>query len=350
MFGLTSCFKEMGAISFNSKQEMLNYVQGVWMYEDEDENKNKNKNENSDKRFIVFKNEEIYIFGMSNYERALGEVYTERISNNEKLKDIKYESIVNDLEEKIFDDLLYVERASADKYDPDNGHYYDIKHKNGEILLDPDTFDMKIVVTEDGIKKGESNASFSDESQYILFKKVEDTPSLNSNTFVALFNSTKDKHIIKPNSFFPKTGTEYAEILKENYPGLENWILYEEGPTTVYSETGSPSSGGLLMYSVSNCIFWKNNQKNAVVYNTYDNTLIIKGDSYFGEDLYKYADWLLGEYPYKLSGSELFYMFRKEAQVSGGDKTFSKTVDNIEYRIDQSVLSGAGVIQIKLVS
>ena len=101
-------------------------------------------------------------------------------------------------------------------------------------------------------------------------------------------------------------------------------------------------------YNDSLCAFlWGSNNKNFVVYKPDDKHLIIQGNSSFGEELYKYADWLLEKYPYKLSGSELFDMFEKEAKVSGGAKSFSKTVDNVEYKIDQSVSAGSGVIQIK---
>ncbi len=332
-FGLTSCSKdskEEGAISFKSSQEMLNSVQGVWMYERKD--------------FIVFKDEEMYVFGTQDFEYVLGEIYLEKISKNEDFKAIEYQSITNNLEEKIFESPYVVPECNID-------------YKKGEILFNRSylykrdiDFNIKIVITKEGIKYGNENASFSSEYQYKLFKKVEDSPSLNSKTFEDLFDSTKDEHIIKPNPFFPKTGAEYAEILKENYPGLKDWTLYNDGDgtqSTVYVKHGNAAYGSLT-YNDSLCAFlWGSNNKNFVVYKPDDKHLIIQGNSSFGEELYKYADWLLEKYPYKLSGSELFDMFEKEAKVSGGAKSFSKTVDNVEYKIDQSVSAGSGVIQIK---
>lgn len=110
-FGLTSCSKdskEEGAISFKSSQEMLNSVQGVWMYERKD--------------FIVFKDEEMYVFGTQDFEYVLGEIYLEKISKNEDFKAIEYQSITNNLEEKIFESPYVVPECNID-------------YKKGEILF-----------------------------------------------------------------------------------------------------------------------------------------------------------------------------------------------------------------------
>lgn len=336
IFCLTSCTdvtnKEKDALSFESSQEMFDSIKGVWSFENK-----------GYKKFLVFKGEEMYVFDTEDFKHALSEIYTKKISKNESVSDVKFESIINNLEEIIFKSP-YVQFPS--EYENEDCYECDIEYEKGEILFD---FDEKIVITHNGIKCAKENSDLNCEDEYSLFKKVENIPSLNSKTFQVLFNNIKDKHVIESYPFFPKTGTQYAEILKENYPGLKNWTLYNEGDgeqSTIYFKNGDTNSG-LLDYNDSQCIFlWGSNKKDFAIYKAGDKTLIIQSNSSFGEELYKYADWLLSNFPYKLSGSELFEMFENEGTVSGGVKSFDKVIDHIEYKIDKSVTAGSGVIQI----
>ena len=154
--------------------------------------------------------------------------------------------------------------------------------------------------------------------------------------------------------FLPNTGTAYAKLLD-----VKDWVLYSEGDgekSTIYLKNGDSNSGALI-YSNSLCTFtWGSNKKNFVVYRADEKKLIIQANDCFGEYydsfsylyhyVYHYVDLMLGNYPYKLSGHELFEMFENEGKVSGGVKSLDKVIDRIEYEIDKSVTAKSGVIQV----
>ena len=325
-FSLTSCSEE-GALSFESENELFSAIQGTYSY-----------GISGQKNFIVFKDNDFYEFRSYDFEQETAQALTEMVQNGSDYAAISYGDVVKSLEDKLLKEPISKTKVSE---------------KQGEIYFDRST----ILVTKDGIKyKADESKSFSVNGDYYLLNKVEDSSSLNSKTFEALFVTTKDKKPIKPSSFIPKTGAEYAEILKENLPYINDWPLVYKSDTPlyeIYSEYGVPNNDHtpMLQYSDAVCMFRWSNTKDIVHYSNIEQPkqriqLMISSKS-FSEDLYKYVDWFLGEYPFKLSGDEFFEMFKKEAQLSSyGNYNFEKTIDNITYEIHKYAQSAVLYIKI----
>ena len=336
----TNLLKE-DSLSFRSEQEMFDAVQGVWLYEYE------NSEGDLFKDFLIFKEKEIFAFGTKDFEYALGEILADKIKKGEDPSIIEYKNIVETLEKKVFEESI--------KEDTTDYYKGEMTFSRGYLYKIDRSIDQAIQITKDGIKyKKYDYGSFDDENDYYLFKKIETSSTLNSKTFEDLFRITKEKHIISPGLFLPNTGTAYAKLLD-----VKDWVLYSEGDgekSTIYLKNGDSNSGALI-YSNSLCTFtWGSNKKNFVVYRADEKKLIIQANDCFGEYydsfsylyhyVYHYVDLMLGNYPYKLSGHELFEMFENEGKVSGGVKSLDKVIDRIEYEIDKSVTAKSGVIQV----
>lgn len=325
-FSLTSCSEE-GALSFESENELFSAIQGTYSYEI-----------CSQKNFIVFKDNDFYEFRSYDFEQETAQALTEMVQNGSDYAAISYGDVVKSLEDKLLKEPISKTKVSE---------------KQGKIYFNEST----ILVTKDGIKyKADESKSFSVNGDYYLLNKVEDSSSLNSKTFEALFVTTKDKHPIESSSFIPKTGAECAEMLKENLPYINDWpLVYDSGKflynnisdkfffnndepmTAKYTKSGADNFP-MLSYSDNYCEFyWGSDRKNVASYILSQRRISIMSKHSFSEDIYKYVDWFLGKYPFKLSGDEFFEMYKKEAKLDNfGFLCAKKVYGDVEYVMQKS--------------
>ena len=315
LIGIILSVKSNSTKSFKSKEAMFNCIQGV--YQDFD-------------TYYVIKEENLYIF-----KEYIVEDFIKEYAKKDNIEKINYTDILDKFEKYAFADPVVVEK---------------IDYKNGKIILQRKSNDEEYIgVYKDGLK----HKDYFDDSKDEL-DKINDSTRLDIEELEERFEEEKAK-IIKFNksakAYIP-TFSEYGERLRDAYPELKEWPLYSDtNGEKIYAKNGNTNNGVLASTSVRMLLINRDQNNLQISLNKVDgkNNLVILCDSSLNESILKYVDVFLGNYPDKLSISEMLNNFSNEGTVSYGEKVYKKVVGDVDYKLYEKV-SGSScrvIIQVK---
>ena len=312
------------SMKFTSSEEMLKYMDGMWVTED-----------NADaKSYYIFQNGQVYVMTDAMYCAQVTKILDSTLQNGgldalyvQDFENISNRMHLNDISTKPDPVTLFPEDGIIKLYD---GKYDE----------------ESIVITEDAVL-----LVAKDTENTAVITKLSNTADFSHNDFSSLFDAVKKNYTSVPASWlFPSAG-EYAEVIKEFYPDIEYFVLVNKTNDSATYTSDGKTKDSYSTFFVSNDSVIYSRDKLVITYtpgsSSYD--LLVMDKKYPNlAQLLQYVEPVLNCFPGTLSTSEIVERFENEHTVSSGWRTLVITTDGITCTINQTTDNKEMLIRIEV--